>query len=157
MVCPARRGDRTRREAGGVSRWEDAKTASERGYAWDRELARRIGGERHAGSGNRVYAKLDASVGGVLLASGKHTDAESLRLTPAMVREGIAAVCGPEASSWGADSILAVHFGLDLHGPALAVLDLDLLVSWLKAPPQIIQASKEESLRATARIPPSLR
>jgi hypothetical protein len=139
-----------------VSRWDAAQTASERGLAWDYEVARRVRGRRQVGSGNRPYAKLDAAVGGELLVSGKHTDAESLRLTPGMVDEATRAVCGPEAIT-GAASFVAVHFGLELDGPALAVVDLDLYLTQLSAPPEIIQPTRDESLRASVRVPPSLR
>lgn len=142
--------------ASAAHHWSNATTASERGYVWDHEIARRIGGVRQVGSGNRTYAKLDAAVGGALLVSGKHTDAESLRLTPGMIDEALRATCGPEAMG-GADSFIAVHFGLELDSPALAVVDLDLLVHWIKAPPAIVPATADESLRASARVPPALR
>lgn len=130
--------------------------AQDRGRAWDTEVARRVGGRRQRGSGNRVYAQLDAA-SGLLVVSGKHTDADSIRLTQGMVDEAAKAVLGPEAMQGGYDAVLALHMGTDLRSPALAVLDLDLLISWLKRPPEIVPATAQESLRATARVPPYLR
>lgn len=132
------------------------ETAADRGRAWDYELARRIGGTRQKGSGNTVYAKLDAR-GQDVVVSGKHTDAASLRLTPEMIDEARRAVLGPESASAGTDSFIAVHFGPNLKGPALAVIDLDLLLRWISAPPEIVPASKQDSLRHTASVPPFLR
>ena len=131
-------------------------SAQERGYEWDRELARRIGGKAHKGSGNRPYQVLDASVGSLVI-SGKHTDAESMRLTAGVVDEATRAVLGPESAAAGRSSLIAVHFGFDMSGPALAVADLDTVLSWLKSPPQIIPASTQESVRASIRMPPSMR
>lgn len=132
-------------------------TAQARGYAWDRELANRLGkGARaHPGSGNRIL-QLDAGQG-LLLASGKHTDADSMRVTQAMIDETVAAVLGPEAMQGGYNSFLAVHFGEDLSGPALAVLDLDLYISQIKAPPAIVPSTKRDDQRATSRLPSFMR
>lgn len=80
-----------------------------------------------------------------------------MRLTQAMVDETVSAVLGPEGMQGGYDSFLAVHLGPDLRGPALAVLDLDLFISYIKAPPAIVAATKDESRRATTRIPPFMR
>lgn len=132
------------------------QTAQDRGYEWDAEIARRIRGKRHIGSGNRVYMVLDAS-SGPLVVSGKHTDAQSLRLTPEMVDEATRAVLGPESAAAGRSSLIAVHFGLDMSSPALAIGDLDMILGWLKTPPSIIPTTTQENARASIRIPPSAR
>lgn len=128
-------------------------TPQELGYQWDAEVARLIGGERHPGSGNRVYRKLDASVG-TLIFSGKHTVHRSFSVTDDDLDEAVRAVSGPEGLKPGVVPILAVKLGT---GRKVAVLDLETLVEWLQAPPQIIEPSKQDALRATARTPPFLR
>lgn len=133
-----------------------ADDAQARGYAWDRELARRMGGRPTRGSGNRVYSRLDAG-SGLIIGSGKHTDADSFRVTAAMVDEATRAVMGPEAMQGGYQSFLAVHMGLDLSGPALALVDLDTLLEWIREPPGLLQATRQDQIRATARVPPFLR
>lgn len=135
------------------------ETAQDLGRAWDREVARRTGGRVHPGSGNRIL-QLDARTG-LLLIEAKLTSAESIRLSPAMLEQARAAVVGPESMTGGYDSILALKVGAtssgDLAGPALAVVDLDLLLSWIRTPPQIVASTKREDLRATARTPSIMR
>lgn len=134
--------------------------AQDLGRAWDYEVARRSGGRRRPGSGNRLVSQLDSRTG-LLLIEGKLTTADSIRLTPAMLEQARSATIGPEAMQGGYESVLALKMGVrsaaDLPGPALAVLDLDLLLSWIKAPPEIVPATRQESLRATARTPSVLR
>lgn len=132
------------------------KTPQELGFAWDYEVARRAGGRRQSGSGNRPYAQLDAATGLVLM-SGKLTVADSIRVSNSMIDEATRAVAGPEAMTGGYDSVLVLNIGGDINGPAVAVLDFELLLSWMKAPPGIIPATKHEEMRATSRVPPFLR
>lgn len=131
-----------------------SQTAQDRGRAFDYELASLIGGRRQVGSGNQVYAKLDASNGEILV-SGKHTDAESLRLTPEMMDEAVRAVLGPEAPHSGVDSFIVAQIGESRRH--LAIVDLDLLLEWIKSPPAIVPATSQESLRASIRRPPLAR
>jgi hypothetical protein len=131
--------------------------AHDRGRDWDYEVARRTGGRRQPGSGNREYAQLDSRTG-LLLVEGKLTEAESIRLSPDMLDQARSAVVGPEAMQGGYEYVIALHVGRGpLDGPALAVLDLDLLIEWIKAPPAIVQATRQDELRATARRPSLLR
>lgn len=134
------------------------ETAQDRGRQWDYELAGLIGGTRQRGSGNRPYAKLDAG-NGQLVVSGKHVDGDSVRLTRGMIDEAVRAVLGPEAPHYGSQSFVAVHFGLDVTSiaGAVGIVDLGQLLTWIKAPPALIQATPQESLRATARTPPLFR
>lgn len=135
------------------------QTAQDLGRAWDREVARRTGGRAHPGSGNGVL-QLDSRTG-LLLIEAKLTSHASISLSPAMLEQARAAVVGPEAMTGGYDSILALKVGAtsssDLAGPALAVVDLDLLISWLRSPPEIVASTKRDDLRATARTPSIMR
>jgi hypothetical protein len=131
-------------------------TAQSRGYDWDRELARRIGGRAHVGSGNRPYQKLDAG-SGLWIVSGKHTDAASFRLTSDMVHETTRAVLGPESMSGGYLSALAIHMGLDMRGPGILIMDLDQGIEWMRQPPNILPSTADADRRATTRVPPFMR
>lgn len=130
-------------------------TSQDRGRVFDYELASLIGGQRVRGSGNTVYAKLDAGVGGLIVVSGKHTDAESFRVTTDMLDEAVKAVLGPEAPHSGVDSFVVVQLGEARR--RVAVVDLDLLLSWIRTPPDIVPATSQETLRATTRVPPLFR
>jgi hypothetical protein len=131
-------------------------TAQARGYEWDRELARRIGGRAHVGSGNRPYQKLDAG-SGLWIVSGKHTDADSFRLTTSMVDETVRAVLGPESMSGGYTAALAVHMGKDIRGRGLLIMDLDQGIEWMREPPNILPSTADADRRVTTRVTPFMR
>lgn len=133
------------------------KTPQQLGYEWDHEVAALFGGQRHAGSGNRVYQRLDASASGggaSVVISGKYVDAASTRLKETDLDEALRATVGPEAANALVVPVLAFKFK---SGRRVGLIDLDTLVQWVTAPPQIIQASKEDVIRATARTPTFLR
>lgn len=130
-----------------------AKTPQELGYEWDYELSRLIGGERHAGSGNRVYSKLDGS-GNSLIVSGKYVDAASFSVKEADLDEMLRATVGPEAPTMGLIPILGAKYR---SGRTIAVLDLMQLLDWIRQPPQLIPTSKQDNIRRTARTPKLLR
>lgn len=125
-------------------------TPQELGYQWDADLAKLIQGERHIGSGNRPYQKLDAS-GHTLIFSGKHTIHESFSIKQADLDETLRAALGPEAARPGLIPILAAKFGSSQR--TIAVMDLLQLLDWIKSPPELLPATKQEALRRTARTP----
>jgi hypothetical protein len=61
---------------------------------------------------------------------------------------------GPSAGSM-ASGVLAVRVGERQR--RLAVVDLDELVGWLRTPPELLSATPQDRLRATARQPSLLR
>lgn len=129
------------------------RTPQQLGYDWDYEVADRIGGTRHTGSGNRPYAKLDAS-GNELIVSGKYVGHASFSLKEEDLDEAKRAALGPEAASSGATPILAVKFK---SGRTVAVVDLDTLMEWLRSPPELLPSTKQDQIRKTARTASLLR
>lgn len=125
------------------------KTPQQLGYEWDYELARMIGGERHAGSGNRIFARLDASGHGLVI-SGKYTSHASFSLGEHDLDEMARACIGPEAADPTIIPILGVKYA---SGRKVAVMDLAQLVDWLRAPPELIPSTKQDQIRRTARTP----
>lgn len=136
---------------------EKQREAQRKGYEFDAELADLFGGTKHKGSGNRPYCKLDASAASgdvAVVISGKYVDAESGRLKEDDLDEALRATVGPEAASAGVVPILATKFK---SGRMVATLDLQTLIEWLTAPPQLVEATKQDEIRATARTPSFLR
>jgi hypothetical protein len=131
------------------------KTSQELGRDFDYELADLIGGKRVKGSGNRSYAKLDAR-GTQIAVEGKYTDAESFRVTEGLLDKIARAVLGPEATySSDVAAFLVVKIGP--NGRPKAVIDLALLLEWIASPPELVEATSQDRLRATAKTPPFLR
>lgn len=128
-------------------------SAQDRGRAWERELARLVGGRLQKGSGNRCYAKLDVA-GRQIIWSAKHTDDLSFRLSRADFDEARQAVMGPSGIDPTIMPILGIHMG---DNTMLASLDLMELIAWIREPPEIIAPTKRDQLRATAKVPPMMR
>lgn len=124
-------------------------TSQDRGRQWDHELAGLVGGQRVKGSGNGVAFKLDVGVRGLIVFEGKHTDAESFRVTPEILDQVRNAVSGPASTYVSAEAILAIRLGVAQR--RFALVELDTLIEWLKAPPEILTSTKMEGLRAGAR------
>lgn len=131
-----------------------AKTPQQLGFEWDYELGRLIMGERHVGSGNQVFQKLDAS-GHTLIISGKHTVNASFSIKESDLDEMLRATVGPEVVFHGLIPILATKFGAS--GRMIATLDLLQLLDWIRQPPQLIPTTKQDDIRRTARTPNLLR
>lgn len=130
-----------------------SKTPQQLGYEWDHELGRLVQGTSHIGSGNRVYQKLDAS-GHTLILSGKYVDSASFSIKETDLDEMLRATVGPEGHMGGLVPILAAKFK---SGRVIGTLDLLQLLAWLKQPPELIPATKQDAIRHTARTPPHLR
>lgn len=130
-----------------------SKTPQELGFEFDYELARLIQGVRHVGSGNQAFQRLDAS-GHTLIFSGKYTSHASFSIKESDLDETLRAAIGPEAASTGLIPILATKFA---SGRIIATLDLLQLLDWIKSPPDLLPATKQENLRRTARTPAILR
>lgn len=131
------------------------QTSQDRGRALDFKMAKRFGGEAVKGSGSQTGFKLDmVTQNRVLVGECKHTDAMSYSVTTQTLDKVKRAVLGPESAKAGVDAILITELG---DGQLIASLDLELLLSWIEAPPAIVPATKEDTLRHTARIPPHLR
>lgn len=128
-------------------------TPQELGFQWDYDLAKLVQGERHVGSGNRAYQRLDAS-GHTLILSGKHTIHRSFSIAENDLDEMVRATLGPEAATGGVIPILATKFG---SGRMIATLDLLQLLEWIRQPPELVPASKQDGIRRTARTPSFLR
>lgn len=124
-------------------------TPQEKGAEWERQVAALTGGRRTTGSGNRSYSILDVN-SGLLAVEAKHTDAESFRVTPQILDDIARQALGPSAGSM-ASGVLAIRVGA--RGRRLAVVDLDELVGWLRSPPSLLPSTKNDELRARARIP----
>lgn len=129
-------------------------TPQELGYQWDYELARLVGGERHAGSGNRAYQRLDAS-GHSLIFSGKHTIHGSFTIAEHDLDEMLRATVGPEGIRPNMIPILGTKFGQT--GRTIATLDLAQLLDWVRKPPELVPSTKQDGIRRTARTPSLLR
>lgn len=130
-----------------------SKTPQALGYEFDYELASMIGGERHAGSGNRPHSRLDAS-GHTLIFSGKYVDAASFSIKEGDLDEMLRATVGPEAIRPSMIPILGTKYR---SGRMIATLELRQLLDWISRPPELIPTSNQDNLRATARTPGYLR
>lgn len=131
-----------------------AETPQDRGRALEYVIAKKFGGERVAGSGNMIGRKLDAR-GQDIVVSSKYTDAQSMRVSDGMIDEVARAVMGPEAAHLNVAGVLVVQIGPE--GKPMAMLDLELLIDWLKTPPEIVPATKQDVVRAQAKTPSLLR
>lgn len=85
-------------------------SAQKTGYRFEKWWARIFGVEPTRGSGNQWYAKLDVADGSILW-SLKSTDAESFRLTKALMREVQDAITGP--GGIGGDVIPGIAVAVD--------------------------------------------
>ena len=128
-------------------------TAQDRGRDWECEVAALVGGRLQPGSGNRVEAQLDVS-GGLLLVECKHTDAASFSLT-SKVWDAVREASSGSSSATHVQTMLAIRLGATGH--RLAVVDLDALVDYLRAPPALLPATQSSELRRLARTPTLLR
>jgi hypothetical protein len=121
---------------------------------WESEIARDLGGRRQPGSGNKIQAKLDVRAG-LLIVEAKDTSSESFRVTSTLLDDILSAAQGPSGVDPSITPLLAVRMGASKTH--LGVVDWDTLVSWLRSPPNLIPATAQEQLRATARTPTLLR
>lgn len=128
-------------------------TPQEKGYEWEREGARLVGGQLQRGSGNRCYARLDVS-GYEILWSFKHTEHASFRVSREIIDEARMATNGPEGIKPNTIDIIAYKLG---DGTMRGDLDLMQLIAWIREPPALIPATRQDQLRATAKRPPYLR
>jgi hypothetical protein len=128
-------------------------TSQEKGADWEEVVAKLVDGKRTVGSGNRSWSVLDVN-SGLLVIEAKHTNAESFRVTPQILDDIARQALGPSAGSM-ASGVLAIRVGEQKR--RLAVVDLDELVGWLRSPPELLPATPNERLRATARVPSLLR
>lgn len=101
-----------------------------------------------------IGRKLDAR-GQDIVVSSKYTDAQSMRVSDGMIDEVARAVMGPEAAHLNVAGVLVVQIGPE--GKPMAMLDLELLIDWLKTPPEIVPATKQDVVRAQAKTPSLLR
>lgn len=128
-------------------------TPQDLGYAWEREGVADLGVQLQMGSGNRAYAPLDAS-GRELLVSFKYTSHLRSPVDRRVIEEARAAVIGARSASPGRIDIIGYKLG---DGTTRADLDWMQLIAWIKEPPEIVAATKTESLRHSARLPSSMR
>jgi hypothetical protein len=128
-------------------------TPQELGYAWERQGAADLGASLQIGSGNRSYAPLDAA-GHELLVSFKYTSAIRSPIDRQAIEEARAAVLGARSASPGRIDVIGYKLG---DGTTRADLDWMQFIAWIKEPPSIVPATKQESLRHSARLPSSAR
>lgn len=124
------------------------RTPQQKGYDWEKEVARRFGGEETVGSGNRNYARLDVTGKGLVI-SAKHTIHKSFSVTGDIINDARSVTMGPNGVDPSIIPIVAVK--LEPSGLEVAVLEMDELIEWLKSPPRLIEPTKTDNLRATAR------
>jgi hypothetical protein len=128
-------------------------TPQEEGYAWERQGAADLGAQLQVGSGNRSYAPLDAA-GYELLVSFKYTGAIRSPIDKQAIEEARAAVLGARSASPGRIDIIGYKLG---DGTRRADLDWMQFIAWIKEPPTLVPATKQENLRHSARLPSSAR
>lgn len=129
------------------------RTPQEMGMDWERELARLVGGRIQPGSGNLIQARGDVSGDG-LLWTAKHTIHLSSPVTKAAIEDARTMASGPSLASMGAEVVFGYQLG---DGTMRADLSLLQLIAWLREPPALIAATKQDSIRHTARTPSALR
>lgn len=129
------------------------KTPQELGYEWEQDLARLVGGRVQKGSGSQVHIPLDVA-GHTIIWSAKHTIHNSFSVSKKIIDEARLSVQGPAAASLDRIDILAYKMG---DGTMRADLDLLQMLAWIREPPALIPASKQDQIRATARTPGLLR
>lgn len=121
---------------------------------WEQQVASDLGGRRQPGSGNRVQAKLDVRAG-LLIVECKYTSAESFRVTAELLDGVRSAALGPAGPDPSVTPLLAVELGESRR--RVAVVEWDVLVDWMRSPPEIVPATSRDRLRAAARTPTLLR
>lgn len=124
------------------------KTPQQLGYEWEEIVADKFGASIQTGSGNRVFAPLDVS-GRRFLISAKNTIHQSFSLSKKVFDEAVEKVLGTK-SAGGADTIPIVCIRFS-DGTEIAALPMDDLIDMMKAPPELIETTKQENIRATAR------
>lgn len=120
----------------------------------EEHVARLVGGHLQPGSGSGMTAKLDVA-SGTILWECKDTAAESFRVTAGLLDTVRAASTGSGVADGSIVPVLAVRVGAERR--TYAVVDLDVLVGWLREPPALLPATPRERLRETARTPRLLR
>lgn len=129
------------------------ETPQDRGRQWEHDLVGLVGGKVQRGSGNRVYARLDVD-GRDVLWSAKHTDHLSWSLSRAVFDDARSAVLGPTSIKPDLTTIIATKLG---DGTMIASLDLLELIAWIRKPPALIEPTREDAIKATAKVPPFMR
>lgn len=129
------------------------KTPQELGYEWEHELARLVGGRVQKGSGNLIIARGDVAGRAALLWSAKFSTHLSSPVTKVAIEDAKTMASGPEVGI-AHDVVFGYKLG---DGTMRADLDLLQLIEWLREPPSIIPATKQDAIRATARRPTMLR
>lgn len=125
------------------------ETAQDRGRLWEKERAKKIGGDLVPGSGSGVR-KLDVGRH-TLLESCKYTDAESIRIDRAMLEELDQATSGAGGVGQNVTAVLTVKIGgLDRR---VAIVDLDDWDAVLEQDVQLIPPSKDSMRRQRASVP----
>lgn len=127
-------------------------TPQEKGRQWDADFAALAQGKQTKGSGNRPMWILDASFGPIVTEC-KWTGGESYRVTRDLLDGVFSQAFGP-ASASQSEPMIALKFE---DGPMLSIVRLETQLDWLRSPPEIIPATSNERLRATARRPSLLR
>ena len=133
---------------------DSSMTPQDRGRQWEQELCRLVGGRQSVGSGNQVNSVLDVGVNGLLVIEAKSTEHESFRVTTDLL-EHVANQAGGMAAGSRADWMLAIRLGAAQR--RVALVDLDVLVGWLREPPGLLEATPRQRMRAAARAPSLLR
>lgn len=130
------------------------KTPQQLGYEWEEKVSKDFDAPIQTGSGNRVYAPLDVA-GRRFLISAKNTIHQSFSLSKKVFEEAVEKTVGTK-SAGGTDviPIVAVRLG---DGTEIAVLPMEDLIALMKAPPELIESSKQDNIRHTARTPSLLR
>lgn len=125
----------------------------ERGKRFEEYVAKTTNGRRTPGSGNRPTSILDIN-SGLLVIECKSTLAESFRVTEKILDDIARQALGPSAGSM-ATGALAIEVGVRQRH--LLLVDYEEALSWLRRPPELLPATSNERLRATARRPSLLR
>jgi hypothetical protein len=133
---------------------EAQREAQRLGYEWEEIVAVEFDADLQTGSGNRVFAPLDVS-GKRFLISAKNTVHQSFSLTKKVFDEAVEKVLGTKAAG-GTDTIPLICIRLS-DGTRIAALPMDDLIDMMKAPPELIEATKIENIRHTARTSSLLR
>lgn len=129
-------------------------TPQDRGRQWEKDGAKLVGGRLVKGSGNSFHARGDVKNGGQIVWSFKHTIHNSFSVTRDIIEDARSMALGPMAADSSIIDVLAYKMG---DGTMRGDLDLMTLIAWIAQPPEILPATKTDSIRATARTPNLLR
>ncbi len=133
------------------------REAIEAGRDFERDFAKRIGGQLVPGSGNKWFAKLDVANVGVLLWSLKHTDLTTFPLSQSIIDEAVTAIT--DVSSGEGGSIIpgiAVEIGKKNPLRVCILLEDDLLTMFQEQI-KLGRETRGEAIRRKARVPQLLR